>query len=197
MRQDQEYRTDDAQRSSFRTALARALWEICRRCDDGFLEAGLKGDIAAKSFALRYSDEKEVSTAWEPLWGELCPTNAGGVERYYVQISAELRECFSASISRAEKVNMAKAVSALATQLEKKMPRPVWSSDQAVTSLHAKLLKPFSRCQSSMATDLWCALSRTCLPCCTGENVENQHKRQSTSQLSGCRCFLAFVGRVH
>eukprot|EP00927_Polykrikos_kofoidii_P070848 TRINITY_DN67226_c0_g1_i1.p1 TRINITY_DN67226_c0_g1~~TRINITY_DN67226_c0_g1_i1.p1 ORF type:complete len:2004 (-),score=394.10 TRINITY_DN67226_c0_g1_i1:98-6109(-) len=141
MKQDQEYRIDDTQRSSFRAALARALWEVCRRCDDGILEPELKAAIASKAFGLRYSDDHEVKTGWESLWSELCPTTSGGVERYHKEICAVLADSFEDSISRAEKMNMAKAVSALAGQLEKRLPRPAWGEDEAVVGLQKGMLK--------------------------------------------------------
>eukprot|EP00929_Paragymnodinium_shiwhaense_P064792 TRINITY_DN32504_c0_g1_i1.p1 TRINITY_DN32504_c0_g1~~TRINITY_DN32504_c0_g1_i1.p1 ORF type:complete len:1977 (+),score=460.55 TRINITY_DN32504_c0_g1_i1:60-5990(+) len=137
---DQDFRVDDAQRSSFRCALARALSEVCRRCDDSVIEPQLKAAIAAKAFGLRYSEEPEVKNAWEPIWNEICPTTASGVERHYKHICAELSTCFSDSISRAEKVTMAKAVSGLAAQLEKTLPRPNYAVDEALLGLHKAVL---------------------------------------------------------
>ena len=49
MSSQQEFRTDDVQRNSYRISLARALWEVCRRCDDSVLEGELKSAIAAKA----------------------------------------------------------------------------------------------------------------------------------------------------
>eukprot|EP00913_Durusdinium_trenchii_P029786 g27912.t1 len=57
-----EFRTDDTQRNSYRISLARALWEVCRRCDDSILESELKSAIAAKAFTLRWSTDAEVKT---------------------------------------------------------------------------------------------------------------------------------------
>ncbi|CAJ1436153.1 unnamed protein product, partial [Effrenium voratum] len=62
LKQDQEYRTDDVQRNSYRVSLARALWEVCRRCDDNMLEPELKAAVASKAFSLRWSIEAEVKT---------------------------------------------------------------------------------------------------------------------------------------
>jgi len=135
LKHDQEYRTDDVKRNAFRVSLARALWEVCRRCDDEFLEAELKAGISAKAFGLRWSLEQEVKTNWESLWNEVCPTTSGGVERYYREICAELSDSFADSVSRAEKINMSKAVSALSAQLDKVTPRPKWAEDSAVTGL--------------------------------------------------------------
>eukprot|EP00931_Biecheleriopsis_adriatica_P055003 TRINITY_DN32433_c0_g1_i1.p1 TRINITY_DN32433_c0_g1~~TRINITY_DN32433_c0_g1_i1.p1 ORF type:complete len:1965 (-),score=463.32 TRINITY_DN32433_c0_g1_i1:238-5751(-) len=136
LKHEQEFRTDDAQRNSYRVALARALWEVCRRCDDATLEAELKAAIAAKAFGLRWSSESEVKTGWESLWGELCPTTSGGTERYAREICKELAGSLEESASRADKVDASKAVSALASQLEKVSPRPQWSEDEAVKLLH-------------------------------------------------------------
>jgi len=137
---DQEYRTDDNQRNSFRIALARALAEVCRRCEDGSIETELRAAIAAKAFGLRYSDEQEVKTGWELLWNEVCPTISGGIERYYREICAELAICFGDSISRSEKTTMSKAISALCVQLEKKLPKPPGKEDASVTALHKAVL---------------------------------------------------------
>lgn len=137
LKQDQEFRTDDVQRNAYRVSLARALWEVCRRCDDSMLESELKASIAAKAFTLRWNSEAEVKTGWEALWNELCPTTMGGVERYYKEICTELSGAFADSVSRVEKVDAAKAVSALCAQLEKCVPRPQWSKDDAVRALHA------------------------------------------------------------
>jgi len=137
LQQDKEHRTDDVQRSTFRLSLGRALWEVTRRCDDAFLEADLKSAIAAKAFGLRYSEDKEVQTCWESLWGELCTSTSAGIERHYKGISAELAEAFIESASRAEKVAMSKAISNFCTQLEKKSPRPNWNEDPAIVNLHS------------------------------------------------------------
>eukprot|EP00913_Durusdinium_trenchii_P032001 g29973.t2 len=51
-------------------------------------------------------------------WG-LCPTTVGGVQRYRREICAELADAFAESVSRADKVSAAKAVSGFAAQLEK------------------------------------------------------------------------------
>eukprot|EP00439_Symbiodinium_sp_Y106_P065247 s948_g10.t1 len=65
-----EFRTEDAQRNAYRISLARALWEVCRRCDDAMLESELKAAVASKAFMLRWSSDNEVKTGWESLWGE-------------------------------------------------------------------------------------------------------------------------------
>jgi len=140
LRQDQEYRTDDAKRNAFRVSLARALWEVCRRCDDATVEAELKAAIAAKAFGLRWSNDQEVKIGWESLWNEICPSSSSGVERYYREICAELSDSFADSVSRAEKVNTSRAVSALSTQLDKMLPRPRWGEDVAVTALQQAVL---------------------------------------------------------
>lgn len=137
---DQEHRDDDSQRSSFRMALAKALWEVCRRCGDGSIQPELKAAIAAKSFGLRYSDEAEVKTGWETLWNEMCPTISGGIERYHKGICKELAVAFDDAISRSEKITMSKAISALCAQLEKQLPRPNFSKDASVLSLHKAVL---------------------------------------------------------
>jgi len=140
LQHDQEFRTDDAQRNAFRVSLARALWEVCRRCDDETIQPELKAAIAAKAFALRWSSDQEVKNGWESLWSELCPTTSGGVEKHYKELCAELSAAFADNISRAEKVNSAKAVSALAAQLDKQLPRPNWAQDPAVSSLQKAVL---------------------------------------------------------
>jgi len=140
LRHDQEHRTDDAQRNAFRVSLARALWEVCRRCDDSILEPELKAAVAAKAFGLRYSEDQEVKSGWEALWSEVCPTISGGVERHRSEICGELGAAFEDCVSRAEKVSMAKAASALCTQLEKMQPRPRWAEDAAVVALHGAVL---------------------------------------------------------
>ena len=55
----EEFRTDDVQRNSYRISLARALWEVCRRCDDSVLEGELKSAIAAKAPA-SYSTSGDI-----------------------------------------------------------------------------------------------------------------------------------------
>ncbi|CAK9007636.1 unnamed protein product [Durusdinium trenchii] len=139
LRQEQEFRTDDTQRNSYRISLARALWEVCRRCDDSILESELKSAIAAKAFTLRWSTDAEVKTGWEALWGELCPTTVGGVQRYRREICAELADAFAESVSRADKVSAAKAVSGFAAQLEKADQQQRSAEDNAVCSLLASL----------------------------------------------------------
>lgn len=139
LKQDQEFRTDDVQRNSYRISLSRALWEVCRRCDDSMIESELKSAIASKAFSLRWSSEAEVKTGWESLWGELCPTTAGGVQRYRSAICAELADAFAESVSRADKVSAAKAVSGLAAQLEKVDPRPCFAEDSSIQCLLASL----------------------------------------------------------
>ncbi|CAJ1327123.1 unnamed protein product, partial [Effrenium voratum] len=139
LKQDQEYRTDDVQRNSYRVSLARALWEVCRRCDDNMLEPELKAAVASKAFSLRWSIEAEVKTGWESLWSELCPTTSGGVQRYREEICTELATFFADSVSRADKVSAAKAVSGLAAQLEKVDPRPCFTEDTAIQSLLASV----------------------------------------------------------
>ena len=139
LKQDQEFRTDDVQRNSYRISLSRALWEVCRRCDDSMIESELKSAIAAKAFGLRWSSDTEVKNGWESLWGELCPTTAGGVQRYRGAISAELADAFAESVSRADKVSAAKAVSGLAAQLEKVDPRPCFAEDESIQGLLASL----------------------------------------------------------
>jgi len=140
LQKDQDYRTDDAARSAYRVSLSRALWEVWRRCSDETLESELRAAVAAKAFGLRWSGEKEVQTGWEALWNEICPTTASGVERYHKEICAELSTAFEDSVSRAEKVNMAKAVSALCTQLEKIQPRRKWVESAPVAGLHGAVL---------------------------------------------------------
>jgi len=140
LRQDADFRTLDDQRNSFRVSLARALSEVCRRCDDSLLQPELKGAIAAKAFGLRWSDDKEVETLWESLWGELCPTTTGGVAKYHQRICQELSTAFEENISRAEKINAAKSVSALAGLLDKQLPRPNWAKDDAFVTLHKAVL---------------------------------------------------------
>jgi hypothetical protein len=137
---DQEHRTDDASRNSFRIGLARALFEVCKRCEEGTIEPQLKSAIAAKSFGLRYSDEQDVKTGWETLWSEMCPTISGGVERYRSEICTELSAAYEDSISRAEKITMSKAISALCVQLEKQLPRPKFGTDPSVLALHKAVL---------------------------------------------------------
>lgn len=139
LRQEQEFRTEDAQRNAYRISLARALWEVCRRCDDAMLESELKAAVASKAFMLRWSSDNEVKTGWESLWGELCPTTMGGVQRYRSEICAELAGAFAESVSRADKVDSAKAVSALAAQLAKVEPKPDFLKEESVLSLHAQL----------------------------------------------------------
>merc|ERR1712232_65707 len=99
------------------------------------IQPELRAAIAAKSFGLRYSEEADVKTGWEMLWNEMCPTISGGIQRHHAEICAELAAAYDDSISRAEKVMMAKAISALCTQLEKQLPRPKFSEDASVVSL--------------------------------------------------------------
>jgi len=140
LQHDLEFRTDDTQRNAFRVSLARALWEVCRRCDDETLQPELISAIAAKAFGLRWSSDAEVKGGWEPLWSELCPTTSGGVEKHFKVICAELSMAFAENISRAEKVNTAKAVSALAAQLDKQLPRPNWAQDPSMQELQKAVL---------------------------------------------------------
>mmetsp|Transcript_67517 Transcript_67517/g.162040 ORF Transcript_67517/g.162040 Transcript_67517/m.162040 type:complete len:1938 (+) Transcript_67517:91-5904(+) len=136
IRQDEEHRTDDDQRNSFRVALARALAEVFRRCDDSVIEPELKVVIAAKAFGLRYAEDQDVRNGWEPLWSDLCPTTSVGVDRHSGPICAELASVLAKSASRSERISMAKAVSALCAQLEKKTPRPKWAEEPSISQLH-------------------------------------------------------------
>lgn len=134
----EEARMDDGARNSSREATAKALWEVCRRCEDK-LNADMKAQIAARAFVLRQSSFAEVRQQWDAIWGEVCPSSSSGAERHHPEICKALIAVLNDSTSRIEKKDAANAVTELCSLLERQDRPGKWTEDQDIAQLRETL----------------------------------------------------------